>query len=235
MDPWSRLREHTQARIGLGRAGDALPTKALLEFQLGHAKARDAVHGLADFDRIASELAPQEAVHVSSQAKDRAEYLLRPDLGRQLAQHTLVRGEYDLALVIADGLSATAVNRHSVGVAKSLLQRLSQWKIAPIVLVSNGRVAIGDDIGQALGAQVVAVLIGERPGLTVSDSLGIYITHAPRPGRADSERNCISNVHANGLSVETAAQKAEWLLSQSRKLGYSGIALKENAGGLVSS
>jgi len=227
VDPWSRLRETTQARIGLGRVGDGLPTAELLRLQLGHAQARDAVHGVPDFTTLAREFPSQQ---VKSAARDRAEYLLRPDLGRRLGPNDLEKGDWDLAIVVADGLSATAVDDHAALLLRAIFDRLTDWTIAPIVLAQNARVALGDEVGAALGARMVAVLIGERPGLTVANSLGAYITYNPAPGRNDSERNCVSNIHAHGLGYDEAARKIVWLLKEGRSRGLTGVMLKEAAG-----
>lgn len=230
-DPFARFRVATRARIGLGRSGDALPTSALLDFQAAHSRARDAVHGAVDFDDIARQLAPLSTLSVKSCAVDRATYLRRPDLGRQLApaDHApldAVHGDWDIAFVIADGLSANAVSRHAVPMLRQALFHLDGWRIAPVVLTSQARVALGDEIAHRLGARMVAVLIGERPGLSVADSLGIYLTWDPRPGRADSERNCISNIHGDGLSYEAAAKILAWLMQQARQRQITGIHLK---------
>jgi ethanolamine ammonia-lyase small subunit len=226
-DIWARWRGTTKARIGLGRSGDALPTAPLLEFQAAHSRARDAVHGAADFAALAVALQPHPTVHVHSQAPDRATYLRRPDLGRKLDPASVLQpGDYDLALVIADGLSARAVDSHAAIVARLCIERLPDWRIAPVVLAEQARVALGDEIGEALNAAAVAVLIGERPGLSVADSLGIYLTWAPRSGRADSERNCISNIHAAGMSHVAAADLLVWLLREARRRRISGIGLK---------
>lgn len=227
MDPWAKFRGFTQARIGLPRAGDALSTSALLEFQLGHARARDAVHSRPDFGRIAAELTALGTVEVASRAKDRLEYLIRPDLGRQVGDLSVEKGNWDLVIVVADGLSAMAVDDHAVPMVREILERVTGWKVAPIVLATNARVAIGDPIAIAMGARMVAVLIGERPGLTVANSLGIYLTLNPTPETRDADRNCISNIHENGLSYQTAAQKLHWLATQARQLGYTGVNLKE--------
>lgn len=233
IDPWARFRASTRARIGLGRAGDALPTAALLEFQLAHARARDAVHGAVDFDRLAAELTPHPALHVHSAAPDRTTYLRRPDLGRRLdetSRGALSAGDWDIAFVIADGLSAAAVEAHAVPLLHACRERLAGWTIAPAVLASQARVALGDEIGALLGARLVAVLIGERPGLTAADSLGVYLTWDPRPGRMDSERNCLSNIHGDGLPVAVAADKLCWLADQAARLRLTGVGLKEDAG-----
>jgi ethanolamine ammonia-lyase small subunit len=228
-DIWARWRSTTKARIGLGRSGDALPTAPLLEFQAAHSRARDAVHGAVDFAVQAKTLQPHPTIAVRSQAADRATYLRRPDLGRRLdpaSADSLEPGGYDLALVIADGLSARAVDSHAAAVAKLCLDKLADWRIAPVVLAEQARVALGDEVGERLNAATVAVLIGERPGLSVADSLGIYMTWAPRRGRADSERNCISNIHAAGMRHAAASDLLVWLLREARRGKLSGIGLK---------
>jgi ethanolamine ammonia-lyase small subunit len=222
----------TRARIGLGRVGDALPTKRLLEFAEAHGAARDAVYARADFAALAAQLLPLPSLRVHSAAPDRATYLRRPDLGRRLADECLARlpaGPFDVVLVVADGLSASAIQGQAAGLIHALLPRLEAWRIAPIVLAAQGRVALGDEIATAMRARMVVVLIGERPGLSVPNSLGVYLTQAPRVGCRDSERNCISNVHGDGLTRELAAEKLAWLMTQSRLLGFSGVALKEDA------
>lgn len=232
-DPWARLRRVTRARIGLGRAGDALPTGALLDFQLAHARARDAVHTPFDTDALAAQLDGLPVVRVTSAAPSRAVYLQRPDLGRRLSPESaaaLPSGPFDVAFVIGDGLSATAVHAHAVPTLKAILTRLDGWSIAPIVLATGCRVALGDEIGARLGAGMVAVLIGERPGLSAADSLGIYLTYDPKPGRRDSERNCISNIHPpDGLGYQAAADKLAWLMREARRLKLTGVSLKDDA------
>jgi ethanolamine ammonia-lyase small subunit len=230
-DPWARFRAATRARIGLGRVGDGLPTRALLDFQLAHARARDAVHGAVDFDALAASLG-RAVVHVHSAAPDRATYLRRPDLGRRLdgaSRAALAKGDWDAVFVIADGLSAAAVTDHAAAMVRAVIDRLPGWRIAPVVLARQGRVALGDEVGEAMGAAMVAVLIGERPGLSVANSLGAYLTWAPRVGRKDSERNCISNIHADGLTVEAAADRLAGLMAEARRLKLTGINLKEDA------
>lgn len=231
-DVWARWRSSTKARIGLGRSGDALPTAPLLDFQAAHSRARDAVHGAADFNALAAALHPHPTITVHSQAGDRATYLRRPDLGRRLDPADTAKLQpagYDLAFVVADGLSARAVEAHAVPVLQFCLEKLAGWRIAPIVLAAQARVALGDEIAECLNAKAVAVLIGERPGLSVADSLGIYLTWAPRRGRIDSERNCISNIHAAGMSHAAAADLLVWLLHEARRRQLSGIGLKVDA------
>lgn len=233
-DPFARLRGLTQARIGLGRAGQGLPTAAMLAFQLDHAKARDAVHAAFDVDSLARAL-PTPPRIVDSAAGDRTTYLQHPDLGRLLAAETaLPQGDYDLAIVIGDGLSATAVEAHAPALVAALLPLLADWSIAPLVVARQARVALGDDIAVRLGARAVVMLIGERPGLSAADSLGAYLTWRPATGTPDSARNCVSNIRAGGgLPPERAADKIAWLLREARRLGLTGVALKDRHGDAV--
>ncbi|QCG92784.1 ethanolamine ammonia-lyase subunit EutC [Azospirillum sp. TSA2s] len=235
-DPWARFRSATRARIALGRSGDALPTKALLEFQLAHARARDAVHSAVDFDRLAADLSPLETIRVHSAAPDRPTYLRRPDLGRRLdpaSAAPMTAGEWDLLFVIADGLSAAAVQVNAAPLVHACVARLGHLRIGPVVLAEQARVALGDEVAAAMGARLVALLVGERPGLSAAESLGVYLTWDPKPGRADSERNCISNIHADGLSIQTAADKLCWLATEAARLKLTGVALKEDAPSLA--
>lgn len=219
-DPWLALRAATSARIGLGRTGDALPLDAVLDFQLAHARARDAVHTPLDTAALGFPV-------LVSAAPDRATYLRRPDRGRTLAPGTVLeRGAWDTVFVLADGLSPLAVQRHALPLMAACLPRLGGWRIMTVTAV-QARVALGDEIGAGLGAQMVAVLIGERPGLSVADSLGIYLTYDPRPGRRDSERNCISNIHPGGLSYAAAADLLYWLMTEARHRKLTGTALKD--------
>jgi ethanolamine ammonia-lyase small subunit len=231
----TRLGDYTTARVDLGRAGNSLTTRALLEFQLAHARARDAVHLPLAMKSLVVELKQKNiaSIPVTSAAHDRDEYLKRPDLGRCLSsacRERLIseRAEYDAAFVIADGLSALAVHRHAVPLLELLLRDLD-WRIAPVAIVDQGRVAIGDEIGETLGARMVVVLIGERPGLSSPDSLGAYLTWQPRAGRTDAERNCVSNIRAEGLSYAAAAHKLRFLMNEARRLKLSGVRLKEDA------
>lgn len=224
------LKQFTPARVALGHTGHSLPTAELLRFQLDHARARDAVYEALDPGSLG---VPH--VLARSAAAGRAEYLRRPDLGRRLdaeSRALLVPGDYDAALVIADGLSATAVHRHAVPLLRALLPRLERdrWRLAPLTVALQGRVAIGDEIGARWGAKQVVVLIGERPGLTSPDSLGIYLTWDPRPGRTDAERNCISNVRAEGIGYDLAAHRLHFLMTAARARRLSGVELKEDAG-----
>ncbi|MEI9993190.1 MAG: ethanolamine ammonia-lyase subunit EutC [Rhizomicrobium sp.] len=229
-DDWRALRAFTPARVALGRAGNGLPTRRVLEFQLAHARARDAVTMAFDAEAVAGALA---AICVTTRAADRTAYLSDPDLGRRLSDEgraRLTHGAFDAALVIADGLSSAAVHAHGAALARHILAASAELKWAPVTVVTHGRVAIGDDIAQALGAAFAVVLIGERPGLSAADSIGIYLTHRPLPGvTTDAERNCISNVRPGGLGLPDAALRLAWLIGQARRLGATGVALKEDA------
>ncbi len=231
----ARLRVLTPARVALGRTGISQLTGDLLDFQLAHAQARDAaVHARLEVSSLAASLAAitgQEVSCLHSAAMDRAIYLQRPDLGRRLneaSRASLPAGNWDLALVVADGLSAIAVERHVPPLLQQLLPRLEGWQLAPLAVVEQGRVAIGDEIGAALGVRLSVVLIGERPGLSSPDSLGAYITWKPGPGRTDAERNCISNIRIGGLSYVAAAAQLSYYLAEARRRQLTGIALKED-------
>jgi ethanolamine ammonia-lyase small subunit len=232
-DEWAALTAFTPARLALGRAGNALPTRRVLEFQLAHARAQDAVQAPFDADALARELAPAPVLRLQTRAADRADYLMNPDHGRMLDEASatqLSRGTFDAALVIADGLSATAIHAHGAALAKLVLAGAPDLTWAPISIVHNGRVAVGDAIAAGLGADMAVVLIGERPGLSAADAVGIYLTWRPVPGvTRDAERNCISNVRPAGLPLAEAAHRLSWLMTQARKLGATGIALKEDA------
>lgn len=238
IDFWEPLRAATQARIGLGRAGDALPTRDKLALRSAHAVARDAVHLPWDADALVAGITALdiEVALVRSRAGDRATYLLRPDLGRQPEILDDVpaasAGTYDVALVLADGLSAAAHDHHSVPLVEALVAqfRVADLSLAPVVLAEQARVGLGDPIGAHLGATTVIVLVGERPGLSVADSLGAYVTHLPRPGRRDSERNCVSNIRApHGLGYDRAAVILLGLVQGARELGESGVKLKDRS------
>ncbi|MGW4977401.1 ethanolamine ammonia-lyase subunit EutC [Streptomyces mirabilis] len=232
---WNSLRRHTQARIGLGRAGSALPTRHRLELQAAHAAARDAVHSPFDPDVVASALAGTATIRVRSAAPDRLTYLQRPDLGRRLHdvdRAHLPRDGWDVVFVVADGLSSRAVHEHAAAVVRATTQRLpSDWRVAPVVLAEQARVALGDDIAHALGAGMAVVLIGERPGMSAADSLGAYLTYDPRPGRTtDADRNCLSNIRPPlGLSHTAAATKLATLMRRARDLGRTGTSLKDES------
>jgi ethanolamine ammonia-lyase small subunit len=231
---WTDLRRFTPARVALGRAGNGLPTAAHLDFQAAHAAARDAVHTALDFSALRAELSaaglPSLAVH--SAVPDRRTYLLRPDLGRKLRdadRATLPATPGALLFVICDGLSAIAVQRHAPALLAHAIPALqgAGHAVAPVIVAEQGRVALGDDIGEAMGAEAVAVLIGERPGLTAADSLGVYLTWQPRRGRTDAERNCISNIRPEGLAPIAAANKLLWLIDAMLRLRLTGIGLKD--------
>jgi ethanolamine ammonia-lyase small subunit len=231
---WTRLRQTTPARIGLGRVGHALPLGEVLQFQLAHARARDAVHAALDSDAFAVELAPLPVLQVESAAPDRATYLRRPDLGRRLSDRSAALlaeagGRCDVVFVIGDGLSATGVQTGAARLLRACAEELGDLAIGPIVIARQARVALGDPVGEALGARVCVMIIGERPGLTVPDSLGIYVTFAPRTGRSDAERNCISNIHgAGGLSPQEAAATLGWLVREALRRQLSGVDLKDD-------
>jgi ethanolamine ammonia-lyase small subunit len=235
----ARLRTLTPARVGLGRAGVSLETRDLLDFQRCHAQARDAVHAHLESATLAaafSDLSGREALRLHSAATDRTTYLQRPDLGRRLdnpSREVLARcvrpDGFDLALIVADGLSALAVERHAAPLIRELLPLLRDWKLAPICVVEQGRVAIGDEIGAVLDAQIAVVLIGERPGLSSPDSLGAYITWRPQPGRTDAERNCISNIRPEGLNYAHAASQLAVILIEACRHRLTGVVLKAQA------
>ncbi|MFN3746219.1 MAG: ethanolamine ammonia-lyase subunit EutC [Hyphomicrobiaceae bacterium] len=240
-DAWRRLTALTPARIALGRAGSGLPTKEAMRFALAHAQARDAVHTPLEPAPLVAGLERLGLAHVavSSCAVSRHSYLLRPDLGRRLdaAGRSAVAARraadgVDIALVIADGLSARAAHAHAIAVTEALLPyiRKNAWSLGPVALVTQGRVAIGDEIGALLGARLVLVMIGERPGLSSPDSLGLYLTYAPEPGRTDGERNCLSNIHGAGMSAAEAAFKAAWLMREAFSRRLTGVTLKDESG-----
>jgi ethanolamine ammonia-lyase small subunit len=239
-DPWDALRRFTNARIALGRTGDSLPTAPLLAFQLAHAQARDAVHEPLDTEALSNALHAVgfDTLHAASAAPDRDHYLRRPDLGRRLsdasashlAQHA---ADSDVVFVVADGLSAFAAQRHATPLLASIRTKLDGWRVAPVVIATQARVALGDCIGEIMRAKIVVAMIGERPGLSSPDSLGLYVTYAPRAGRSDAERNCISNVRPEGLPYDAAAFKLHWLLNEARRIKLTGVALKDHSGALL--
>ncbi len=238
-DPWAQLKTFTRARIALGRVGSSLPTTEILNFGMAHAMARDAVHLSLDVSALAAQLAAQgiETVQVHSQAPDRATYLLRPDWGRKLDEKNYAllqsikpRQPIDFLIVIGDGLSSLAVATHASPLIQEIHSMLpAEWSSAPVVIASQARVAIADEIGEILGARMVAMLIGERPGLSSPDSLGIYLTYAPGAGCSDADRNCISNVRPEGLPYEPAAKKLIWLAKEALRIQKSGVALKDES------
>jgi ethanolamine ammonia-lyase small subunit len=238
-DQWHGLRKTTPARIALGRAGGSLPTREWLDFKSAHAAARDAVHNAFDAERLAREIGGTgtEVVIVDTAAPDRLTFLQRPDLGRRLSdasryklqEFIAVTTRPDLAIVISDGLSALAVERQATPVLSALLPKLAadNWRIAPIIVARFGRVALQDEIGQLLGAQLALSLIGERPGLGSPDSLGAYLVYGPRAGNTDASRNCVSNIRPEGLAPSAAAETVYYLLTEARRRKLSGVQLKD--------
>jgi ethanolamine ammonia-lyase small subunit len=237
-DLWAPLRRLTAARIGLARSGASLATGPLLDFQLAHARARDAVNAPLDLARLTADLGHFDVpvLAVASAATNRQSYLMRPDLGRRLAPGADVQlrpraGKYDVAFVIADGLSARAVQMHATPVLAAVLLalRAKAWRVAPLAIVTHGRVAIGDIIAAALGAECVALLIGERPGLSAPDSMGAYLTWQPGRQPNDADRNCISNIRPDGIGYADAAAKIVHLLAAMRARQLSGVRLKDDS------
>jgi ethanolamine ammonia-lyase small subunit len=244
-DPWAELARRTPARIALGRAGASLPTREVLAFALAHARARDAVHAALDLHDLRRRLADMqlETIAVASDAAsgERSLYLRRPDFGRHLSARSREEltahpappsgAQPDLALMIGDGLSAAAIKTHAVPLVAAFLPHAGTLglTLSPVVLAQGARVALGDEVGQLLNARAVAVLIGERPGLSSPDSLGVYLTHAPRPGRSDAERNCISNIRTEGLAYDLAAFRLAWLVREALRRALTGVDLKDES------
>lgn len=241
-NPWQSLRRYTDARIGLGRAGSSLTTDVHLQFQLAHAQARDAVHVPLDFTALAQQLKQHpglqaDTIKISSQAENRTHYLQRPDLGRLIHPddlphlQNLAAQTFDIAFVIADGLSSAAVKNHACAMLHCIYSALADTHLTtgPIVLAEQGRVAMGDPVGEALNARMLVMLIGERPGLSSPDSLGCYFTYQPKSGKNDAHRNCISNIRAEGLSYEEATHKLLYLLLEADKRQLSGVNLKDES------
>jgi ethanolamine ammonia-lyase small subunit len=241
-NPWLELRRLTPARIALGRTGTSMPTRAQLDFQYAHAQARDAVHLPFDHRALRSQLSERghESLLLHSAAIDRNSYLQRPDLGRKLSDESAqVLREYasahpggvDLVIVVADGLSALAVHRHTLPFLARLEEqvRAENWTVAPVILVEQGRVAVADEVGELLGAKMTVILIGERPGLSSPDSLGLYFTYNPKVGLTDAYRNCISNVRLEGLSYGMAAHRLLYLMREACRRQLSGVNLKDEA------
>jgi ethanolamine ammonia-lyase small subunit len=232
---WDELRKTTQARIGLGRAGNGLPTGRVLELAAAHAAARDAVHVPLDVEKLSEEVRRVgigEPAVVTSRAISRDEYLRRPDLGRMPAESmTVPDTPADIGFMLADGLSPTALNHHGAALLAALVEQLTdRYTLAPPVIATQARVALGDHVGARAHVQTLLVIVGERPGLSVADSLGIYLTHLPQPGRTDADRNCISNIHPpDGLGYAEAARVAAGLVAGARELGRSGVDLKDTS------
>ncbi|MCE6980099.1 ethanolamine ammonia-lyase subunit EutC [Pseudomonas frederiksbergensis] len=241
-NPLLELRRLTPARIALGRTGTSMPTSAQLDFQYAHAQARDAVHLPFDHMGLSSQLAERgrESLLLHSAATDRNSYLQRPDLGRKLSDESAQTlrdyalshpGGVDLAIVVADGLSALAVHRHTLPFLARMEEQTAAegWSLSPVILVEQGRVAVADEIGELLGAKMVVILIGERPGLSSPDSLGLYFTYNPKVGLTDAYRNCISNVRLEGLSYGMAAHRLLYLMREACRRQLSGVSLKDEA------
>ena len=240
-NPWTKLKAFTPARIALGRAGTSLPTAPHLAFQLAHARARNAVHHELDEAALAARLRAKgfEVLTLRSRAENRPQYLQRPDKGRRLdsASHAIAASEprpetaFDLAIMIGDGLSALAIEENALPFLDALVPLIKQtgWTMAPLSIVKEARVAAGDEVGDLLGAKIVLVMIGERPGLSSPDSMGLYMTHSPRVGLTDESRNCISNVRPEGLSYTEACHKLMYLLGEAKKRGISGVTLKDES------
>lgn len=241
-NPWLELRRLTPARIALGRTGTSIPTSAQLDFQFAHAQARDAVHLPFDHEGLSSQMAERgrESLLLHSAAVDRHMYLQRPDLGRRLSNESAQSlrdyaaanpGGVDLAVVVADGLSALAVHKHTLPFLTRMEEQTHAegWSLSPVILVEQGRVAVADEIGQLLGAKMVVILIGERPGLSSPDSLGLYFTYNPKVGLTDAYRNCISNVRLEGLSYGMAAHRLLYLMKEACRRQLSGVNLKDEA------
>lgn len=241
-NPWLELRRLTPARIALGRTGTSIPTSAQLDFQYAHAQARDAVHLPFDHVALSSQLAERgrDSLLLHSAAADRHSYLQRPDLGRRLSDESAQAlrdhaaanpGGVDLAVVVADGLSALAVHKHTLPFLTRMEEQTHAegWSLSPVILVEQGRVAVADEIGQLLGAKMVVILIGERPGLSSPDSLGLYFTYNPKVGLTDAYRNCISNVRLEGLSYGMAAHRLLYLMREACRRQLSGVNLKDEA------
>jgi ethanolamine ammonia-lyase small subunit len=238
-DPLSFLKEFTGARIAIGSTGNSIPTKQLLEFKLAHAHARDAVYSVMDTEVLEDALAQfhRPVLQLHSRAENRAQYLQRPDLGRKPNEESLNRladqitGD-DIVIIIADGLSAIALNENVLTLLQLLIPKLlaANLKLGPLCLVQQGRVAIGDDIAHELYAKLSLVLIGERPGLSAADSIGAYLTYQPKPGLKDNSRNCISNIRPGGLDLSLAADKIFYLVQEAFRMKLSGIGLKDNEG-----
>ncbi|MEW5509776.1 ethanolamine ammonia-lyase subunit EutC [Pseudomonas antarctica] len=241
-NPWLELRRLTPARIALGRTGTSIPTSAQLDFQFAHAQARDAVHLPFDHEGLSSQMAERgrESLLLHSAAVDRHMYLQRPDLGRRLSDESAQSlrdyaaanpGGVDLAVVVADGLSALAVHKHTLPFLTRMEEQTHAegWSLSPVILVEQGRVAVADEIGQLLDAKMVVILIGERPGLSSPDSLGLYFTYNPKVGLTDAYRNCISNVRLEGLSYGMAAHRLLYLMKEACRRQLSGVNLKDEA------
>ncbi len=241
-NPWASLRRYTDARIGLGRAGVSLPSQQQLAFQLAHAQARDAVHIPLDVAALSAQLldAGLQPIRLHSRADNRETYLQRPDYGRRLEadsaarlkQYAAEHSAADACIVIADGLSSTAIQRHAARMSALIAEGLAGegLTLAPVAIVEQGRVAVGDEVAELLGCRLLILLVGERPGLSSPDSLGIYFTYAPRVGLTDAARNCISNLRPAGMALEEGAERLLWLIREAQRRGLSGVTLKDESG-----
>ena len=237
--PLNPLKEFTAARVGIGRTGTSIPTKQSLAFKLAHAHARDAVYSVLDIDGLSNDIKqfnlPVLLLH--SKAGNRAEYLQRPDLGRKLKKSSANQlkeytGDYDVSIIIADGLSAAAINENVIGLLNHLIPLFTaaNLKLAPVCFVEQGRVAVSDKVAHLLNAKLSVILIGERPGLSSADSIGAYLTYGPKPGLTDESRNCISNIRPQGLMIKPAADKIFYLIQEAFRMKLTGIGLKDNQG-----
>lgn len=234
-DPWTHLRSFTDARIALGRSGSSIPTREWLRFRRDHALARDAVWADLNVFDLENHLETLHLKHLKlgSRAESRAVYIQRPDLGRQLNEFSVnqllkvPKVSYDLSITITEGLSALAIQEHAIPLLQAFLPLVTQYTLAPVCVVRQGRVAISDEVGELLNAQLSIILIGERPGLSSPDSMGIYLTYAPRSGNTDEKRNCISNIRREGLSYGFAAQKLAFLANEALTRKISGVGLKD--------
>ena len=237
--PLNPLKEFTAARVGIGRTGTSIPTKQSLAFKFAHAHARDAVYSVLDIDGLSNDIKqfnlPVLLLH--SKAGNRAEYLQRPDLGRKLKKSSANQlkeytGDYDVSIIIADGLSAAAINENVIGLLSQLIPLFTaaNLKLAPVCFVEQGRVAVSDKVAHLLNAKLSVILIGERPGLSSADSIGAYLTYGPKPGLTDESRNCISNIRPQGLMFKPAADKIFYLIQEAFRMKLTGIGLKDNQG-----
>jgi ethanolamine ammonia-lyase small subunit len=242
-DPWESLKEFTAARIAMGRVGSSIPLTQYLEFKLAHAHARDAVYSELNSEAISYYLQHLDIpiLKLHSKAENRNQYLQRPDFGRLLHEQSVETlkehtGKYDVCIIIADGLSAHAVNSNAVQLVEALVQlfRSVKYKVAPICITAQSRVALADHIAHGLNAKLSIILIGERPGLSSADSVGAYLTYNPRPGLTDEMRNCVSNIRPEGLLHQLAAEKIFYLVQEAFRRKLSGVDLKDNAGLITS-
>lgn len=234
-DSWQHLKQFTNARIAIGRAGGSLSSAEQLKLFQAHAMARDAVHAEMHSDQLRHDVSfwQQDIINLKTTAADREQFLLRPDWGKKLKAESAKKlrkllGNYDISLIVGDGLSAKAVNSHFAPLLKELLPKLGQYTLSPLCLVEQARVAVSDEIGSLLGSRLAVIFLGERPGLSSSDSLGIYLTYGPHPGQTDERRNCISNVRPEGMHYVLAAEKLAYLIGEALRRKISGVQLKDD-------